>query len=153
MKAPAPQPPLAASPAVAVRAESEIPALVSSFPVPLMSMVSGSGLSFVSGETRDVSVDGATGRTAILTWQMPDGNQVVLQSIYPAAALSLLGNGWHFVGKLGPTLFGSESVYMETAGAARLHARTDSALYVITVPSSLASRLVALSQSLQLLSP
>ena len=153
LKAPAPQPSLTPYPVVMTHAESEIPSLVSTFPVPVMSMVSGSGLEFVSGLTQDVTVDGAVGRTATLTWQTPDGQPVVLQSIYPATALSLLGNGWHFGGKLGPTLFGSESVFMENAGSARLHARTDSAIYVVTVPSALVSRLTALSQSLQLLSP
>ena len=117
-----------------------------------MSLVRGTGLEFVSGTTQNVSVDGAIGRTATLTWRTRDGNQVVLQSIYPATALSLLGNDYHFVGKLGPSLFGSESVYMETSGTARLHARTDSALYVVIVPKALVSRLTSLSQSLQLLS-
>lgn len=153
LKTPAPQPSLAASPSVLVHSESEISSLVSSFPVPVMSMVSNSGLEFVSGLAQDVSVDGATGRTATLTWRTQDGYQVVLQSIYPATALSLLKDGYHFVGKLGPTMFGSESVYMETTDSARLHARTDSAIYVVIVPKALVSRLTALSQSLQLLSP
>ena len=152
VRTPASQPSLTPSPAVIVQSESDIPALVSSFPVPLMSLVRGTGLEFVSGTTQNVSVDGAIGRTATLTWRTRDGNQVVLQSIYPATALSLLGNDYHFVGKLGPSLFGSESVYMETSGTARLHARTDSALYVVIVPKALVSRLTSLSQSLQLLS-
>ncbi len=152
VRTPASQPSLTPSPAVIVQSESDIPALVSSFPVPLMSLVRGTGLEFVSGTTQNVSVDGAIGRTATLTWRTRDGNQVVLQSIYPATALSLLGNDYHFVGKLGPSLFGSESVYMETSGIARLHARTDSALYVVIVPKALVSRLTSLSQSLQLLS-
>ena len=152
-KAPAPQPQLSPYPSVTVLSESDISALASSFPVPIMSMVSNSGLSFVSGLARDVSADGAAGRVATLTWQTPEGEQVVLQSIYPASALSLLGNDYHFVGKLGPTLFGADSVYMESAGLSRLHARTDSGLYTVTVPRSLANRLTSLSQSLQLLSP
>ena len=135
------------------QSESEIQALASSFPVPVMSLLSEAGLEFVSGLSRDVSVDGANGRITTLQWRTADGNTVVLDSIYPASALSLLGKDYHFAGKLGPTLFGSESVVMEAAGTVRLHARTDSALYVVTVPSALSSKISALSQSLYLLSP
>ncbi len=150
---PAPQPPLTASPSVMTQSESEIPALASSFPVPLMTMVSNSGLEFISALAQDVRAGDTAGRIATLQWQTQDGEPVILQSIYPASALSLLEGDYHFVGKLGPTLFGSASVYMENAAYARLHARTDSALYVVIVPKGLASRLTSLSQSLGLLSP
>lgn len=153
VKAPAPQPPLPYSPSVMIRAESDMSSLLASFPVPVMSLSGAAGLEFVSGLTQEVSAGGVSGRMATVTWRTQDGNQVVLQSIYPASALSLLGNDYHFVGKLGPTLFGAESVYMETGTTARLHARTDSALYVVTVPRSFSNRLASLSQSLLLLSP
>ena len=151
-KAPAAQPSLAPSASVSAWSESDLSAMVSSFPAPLMSFVSSSGMRFVSGVSRDVETGDGTGRVATLNWQTPDGEPVILQSIYPASALSLLGNDYHFVWKLGPTLFGSDSVYMEADGAVRIHAQTDSALYVVTVPPSLAPKLAALSQALQLLS-
>ena len=142
--------PLTPSPAVTVQSESELRSLISSFPVPVMSFISSSGMKFVSGSSRDVTVDRDTGRVATLNWQTPDGNWVVLQSIYPASALSLLGNDYHFVSRLGPTLFGADSVYMEADGAVRLHACTDNALYVIIAPPDVTPGLSVLCQSLQL---
>ncbi len=152
IKEPEPQALLSPAPAIETRSESELTSVASSFPAPLMSFVASSGMRFVSASARDAAVDGGTGRVATLNWQTPDGEPVILQSIYPASALSLLGNDYHFVWKLGPTLFGSDSVYMEANGAVRLHARTDSALYVVIVPPAVAPKLTALSQSLQLLS-
>ncbi len=152
-RTPDPQPSLAPSPAVTIYSEAELPELLSAFPVPVMSFVSGSGLTMVSGSARDITVDGKTGRISTLEWQTPDGQTVALQSIYPADALSALDPRYHFGNKLGPTLFGSDSVYMESAGAVRLHASTDSALYVVIAPPALKSSLPALSRSLQLLSP
>ena len=106
--APEPQPSLTPSPAVSAASEYDLRSLVSSFPVPVMSFISGTGMTFVSGSSRDVAFD---------------------------------------------VLFGSESVRMESAQAVRLHACTESALYVVIVPPAAAPSLSALSQSLQLISP
>ncbi len=151
--APEPQPSLTPSPAVSAASEYDLRSLVSSFPVPVMSFISGTGMTFVSGSSRDVAFDGGSGRIATLNWKTRDGDPVILQSIYPASALSLLDSGYHFSNKLGPVLFGSESVRMESAQAVRLHACTESALYVVIVPPAAAPSLSALSQSLQLISP
>ena len=150
--APEPQPLLTPSTAVSIASEGDLRSLLTSFPAPVMSFVSGSGMSFVAGSSRDIRVDGGIGRIVTLDWQTEDGNPVRLQSIYPASALSLLDSGYHFSKKLGPILFGSESVRMESSAAVRLHAQTDSALYVVIVPPDVAPELSALSQSLQLLS-
>lgn len=149
---PEPQPSLTPSPAVSASSEWDLRDLVMSFPAPVMSFITDSGMTFVAGSSRDIRVDGGIGRIVTLDWQTADGEPVRLQSIYPASALSLLDSGYHFSNKLGPTLFGSESVRMETAEVVRLHARTNSALYVVMVPPDVAPSLSALSQSLQLLS-
>ena len=114
--------------------------------------MSGSGMSFVSGSSADVGLEGGFGRIVTLYWQTPDGDPVRLQSIYPASALSLLDNGYHFSNISGPVLFGVDSVRMEDGETVRVHAATDSGLYVVTVPKSAASGLSALSRSLQLFS-
>ena len=149
---PEPQPLLSPSPAVTITAESDMRTLVLSFPAPVMSFVVGSGCTFVSGTSADVAVDGGFGRIASLSWTTPDGDTVLLQSIYPASALSLLDGGYHFSNIAGPTLFGSASVRMEKSGSVRIHAATDSALYVMTLPRSLASRVSEMSRFLQLYS-
>ena len=149
---PASQPLLSPAPAVTISDESEMRALVLSFPEPVMSFVSGSGFTFLSGTSADMALDGGFGRVASLYWQTPNGDTVLLQSIYPASALSLLDDGYHFSNIAGPTLFGSVSVRMESHDYLRVHAATDAALYVMTMPRSSSSRVAELSRYLQLYS-
>ena len=147
-----PQPLLTASPAMNIEAETDLRSLVESFPVPVLSFMSGSGMSFVSADSADRGLEGGYGRVAALYWQTPDGDPLILQSIYPASALSLLEKGYHFSAVAGPTLFGMDSVRMENADTVRVHAATDTGLYVLTVPKSAASKISSLSRSLQLFS-
>ena len=145
-----PQPLLTASPAMNIEAETDLRSLVESFPVPVLSFMSGSGMSFVSGTSADAGLEGGFGRVVSLYWQTQDGDPLILQSIYPASALSLLEKGYHFSAVAGPTLFGVDSVRMENADTVRVHAATDTGLYVVVVPKSSASGLSSLSRSLQL---
>ena len=85
-----PQPLLTASPALNIDGETELRSLVESFPVPVLSFMSGSGMSFVSGTSSDAGLSGGFGRVVTLYWQTADGDPLILQSIYPASALSLL---------------------------------------------------------------
>ena len=147
-----PQPLLAASPALNISKESELRSLVGAFPVPVLSFMSGSGMSFVSATSADTALDGGFGRVATLYWQTAEGEPLMLQSIYPASALSLLDNGYHFSSILGPTLFGLNSVRMENGDTVRIHAATETGLYVVTVPKALAPKLSSLCRSLQLFS-
>lgn len=147
-----PQPLLTASPAMNIEAETDLRSLVESFPVPVLSFMSGSGMSFVSGTSADAGLEGGYGRVVSLYWQTQDGDPLILQSIYPASALSLLEKGYHFSAVAGPTLFGVDSVRMENADTVRIHAATDTGLYVLTVPKSAASKISSLSRSLQLFS-
>lgn len=149
---PEPQPLLTASPAVNISAETEIRTLVKDFPAPVLSFMSGSGMLFVSGTSSDAGLSGGFGRVAVLYWQTPEGEPLILQSIYPASALSLLEGGYHFSAVAGPSLFGADSVRMENADTVRIHAATASGLYAVTLPKSAASRLSAISRSLQLFS-
>ena len=145
-----PQPLLTASPAVNISVETDLRTLVESFPVPVLSFMSGSGMTFVSGTSYDAGLSGGYGRVAALYWQTQDGDPLILQSIYPASALSVLDNGFHFSQVTGPTLFGVESVRMEKGDVVRIHAATDTGLYVVTVPKSAAPKLSNLCRSLQL---
>ena len=147
-----PQPLLTASPAMNIEAETDLRSLVESFPVPVLSFMSGSGMSFVSGTSSDAGLEGGFGRVVSLYWQTQDGDPLILQSIYPASALSLLEKGYHFSAVAGPTLFGVDSVRMENADTVRVHAATDTGLYVVMVPKSAASKISSLSRSLQLFS-
>ena len=147
-----PQPLLTASPAMNIEAETDLRSLVESFPVPVLSFMSGSGMVFVSGNSADVGLDGGFGRIVTLYWQTPDGDPLILRSIYPASALSLLEKDYHFSAIAGPTLFGAGSVRMENADTVRIHAATDTGLYAMIVPKSSAAKISSISRSLQLFS-
>jgi len=147
-----PQPLLTASPALNISHENELRELVESFPAPVLSFMSGSGMTFVSGTSADAGLSGGFGRVVTLYWQTEEGEPLILRSIYPASALSLLEKGYHFSAVSGPTLFGVSSVRMENDETVRVHAATESGLYVVTVPKSAASGISAISRSLQLFS-
>lgn len=147
-----PQPLLAASPAARITEETDLRELVRSFPAPVMSFMSGSGMVFVSGESADAAYQGQYGRILTLYWQTAEGTPLMLQSIYPAEALELMGkNDYTFSGTAGPALFGMNSVRMENRETVRVHVQAEGrGLYVLTVPKSLSSSLSGISRSIQL---
>lgn len=139
-----------ASPAVSIEDELDLPQLFSAFPAPVMSFMGGSGMTFVSAGCSDEAVNGGFGRVAVLNWQTAEGEPVKLLSIWPADALSLLDEGFHFMPYAGPSLFGETSVRMENDAAVRIHTATDRALYVVLLPRSLSTQAGTLCRSLQL---
>ena len=149
-EAPSETPSLPASPALEIREEAELYRLVAAFPAPVMSFMSGSGMKFVSALSSDAAVSGRFARNATLYWQTADGQPLILQSICPADALSLLEEDYHFSAAAGPTLFGNPSVRMEKGDTIRIHTATDQALYVLIIPRSLSDRISGLCRSLQL---
>ena len=92
--APVSQPFLSSVPAVNVSEEGGLPELLTDFPIPVLSFMSGSGMTFVNGITADLPLAGGFGRTVTLYWQTEAGLPVTLQSIYPASAINVLkGHG------------------------------------------------------------
>lgn len=141
-----------ASPAVSINSENDLVGLISAFPAPVMSFMSGSGMTFVSATSADLAYAGGFARIAVLYWQTAEGVPVTLRTVWPADALSLLEDGYHFMPYAGPALFGSASVRMENDETVRLHTATDQALYVVLLPRSLSSQVSTLCSSLQLYS-
>jgi len=143
-------PALEAGPSLSIQSEMDLRTLVEAFPIPVMSFMSGSSMLFVSGESQDMMVSGERARVVTLYWQTTEGIPLMLESIYPANALSLLDAGYHFSNIAGPMLFGATSVRMENEKNVRLHTATEDGLYVVIAPRELAGQLSALSRSLQL---
>ena len=139
-----------ASPAVLIEDELDLSQLFSSFPAPVMSFMGGSGMIFVSASCSDEAVNGGFGRVATLNWQTPESESVRLISIWPADALSLLDEGFHFMPYTGPALFGNTSVRMEKDDAVRIHTTTGQALYVVLLPRSLSAKTGDICRALQL---
>ena len=138
------------SPAVFVEDEKDLIRLISDFPASVMSFMSGSGMTFVSATSSDAAVDGGFARVATLNWQTAEGEPVMLRSIWPAGALGLLEDGYHFMPYAGPTLFGSPSGRMENDDTVRIHVATDQGLYVVLLPRPLSAQAGTLCRSLQL---
>ena len=146
------QPLLTASPAMSIEKEEDLRELVAAFPAPVMSFMSGSGIRFVSGTSSDAAWHGGFGRILTLYWQNAEDEPMILQSIYPAEALELMGKGdYAFSPVSGPSLFGQRSVRMENGETVRIHVQAEGeGLYVLTVPESLGDSLSELSRSVQL---
>ena len=139
-----------AVPVMEIKNEPDLYRLVAAFPVPVMSFMSGSGMTFVSASTSNTAHAGRLVRSAALFWQTEAGIPLTLQSICPADTLDLLEKGYHFSAVAGPVLFGSPAVRMEKDGIIRIHSATDQALYVLTLPDSLGGQVSPLCRSLQL---
>lgn len=145
------QPLLTASPEMNASNENELRGLIASFPIPVMSFMSGSGYTMGSAVSSDFQTGSGFGRTIKTVWSSPEGGTVRLDSIYPADSLGLISRqDYHFSNISGPALFGAASVRMENASDIRLHVRTKDGLYVVTVPLSMSDKLPALCKSLQL---
>ncbi len=136
--------------AMNIDTENDLRELVAAFPIPVMSFMSGSGLTFVSATSSDLAYNGGFARIAALYWQTEDGQPLILRSIYPAGALSLLEKDFHFTPVAGPTLFGTTSIRMENGDTIRLHTTTETGLYAVNCPQSLKDRISAIARSLQL---
>ena len=139
-----------ASPAVTIEDELDLSQLFAAFPAPVMSFMGGSGMTFVSASCADAAIEGGFGRIATLNWQTAEGEPVKLRSIWPASALDLLEDGFHFMPYTSPALFGSASVRMENDDAIRIHAATDQALYEVLLPRALSPETGNICRALQL---
>lgn len=145
------QPLLNASPAVTIATEAEMDMLNASFPVPVLQAMTGSGLTLVSGVSCDLAYEGGFARKVQLIYQTAAGQQMLVESLYPARALDLMGKGDYHMGSVaGQALAGMESVRMENSSSIRLHAQSETGLYVVTVPMMDSSDLAEAIRSLQL---
>ncbi len=144
-------PALIARPAVQISSENDMLQILRAFPVPVMSFMSGSGMTLLSGTCADAAYHGSLARIVTLTWQNPEGESIILRSICPASALELLGgSGFSFSAQAGPVLFGQTSVRMENRELLRLHVVSGEGLYCLTAPLSLSDSLSLLTRSVQL---
>ena len=144
----------AASPAVqasqAIRIDQENDLVHLDFPAPLMCFQNISGMTFTEATCADITVPGGYGRVAVTTWQTEEGDEIVLKSVFPADALNVLEEGFHFMPYAGPTFFGNTSVRMENDQFIRLHTTTDQALYEVLLPRRLSKKLTQICGFLKL---
>ena len=142
------QPLMTASPAVSISSESELDKLLASFPVPVLCSLPGHDMTFISGTAYDAAFENGVARIADMTYALPDGSEIVLTSIYPARASSLLERGGYAL--IGTTeLAGMEAVRMSREDSVRVHAQHSEAIYVLTAPAMSFGELSGLAAGIQ----
>ena len=138
------------APAITASQENELEELIISFPVPVLSYLNGSGMTFVIGKSFDAAFENGYGRVLELQFSANDGTPVILSSIYPARAYDLMkSDGYHFDTVRGHVVCGTESVRMTNGQMTRLHLVNDQGIYSILIPAEAADRLGELIRSLQ----
>lgn len=109
--------------------------LQNGFPAPVMFFLPGAGPELTAGSAFDAPYEDGVARVVSLTYALPDGSTVMVQSVYPARALSLLDqSGWQLRRGVPTRVAGVLMARMEGRETIRLHGSAE-ALYVITLPS------------------
>lgn len=146
------QPLLSPSPAENISGEGELGSLIRNFPTPVMSFVAGTGPTMTSGSSYDTAFENGFARILELNYTLEDGRTIQIKSIYPARAMSLVGRGdYHLNQANSMSLAGLKAVRMEDSTTIRLHAQSDDALYVITLPRMSSDEISTLTKGLQLI--
>ena len=136
-----------------IDSEEQLSLLGDAFPAPVMYPAFADDLTFAGGILKDTAYEGSMARLASLTYRTEDGAALTIVSIIPARALDLMGRGDYRNASAGPSLAGIPSARMENDDTIRLHAQGRDALYVLTLPRSLANVLHHITSSMQLMSP
>lgn len=142
------QPLMTASPAVTISSEGELDHLLAAFPVPVLHCLPGYDLTFTGGTVYDVAFEDGFARRAEMTYATPAGGKIVLTSIYPARASSLLERDGYALIDI-TTLAGMDAVRMDREDSIRIHAQHSEALYILTAPAMPYSELSGLTAGIQ----
>lgn len=131
--------------------EGDISRLLDAFPAPIMRLPPIQGLSFVEGKSFDVAYRGAFARVAELHYQTQSGSVIILQSIYPRDAYSLLDTkSYSLTPMIGYTMLHLPAVRMDADNFIRFHLAGEEALYLLTLPISDEAIAVSLLNQTQL---
>ena len=148
------QAPLPAQPAYQTQSAADMVELLGQFPAPALTFQEGAGLAFVTGRAYDLAYEGGFARLMEMTYLTPMGQQVTLQSIYPARAFDLLGREDYSLQTLSQSALGGlNAVLMTGPQGLRLHAQGEEALYAMTAPAITAQDLGDLARQTLLTHP
>lgn len=138
---------------VAITDDKALSGLADVFPAPVM-FAGGKTLTFLSGACEDVPFEDGVARVVTLTYRTAEFDTLTVQSIYPARALSLLGqDGRTFTGVSVDNMAGLKYVGMQDAATVRMHAQGEEALYVFTTPVAEYRAIDQWTNTLQLFRP
>lgn len=132
---PVPQVTLTAEQPRQIGSLNDLGQLTEYFPAPVLALQGNTQLTFTGGLVNDLAYKGSFARLVTLTYNTQGGETLMLLSIYPADAFSLLpGKDYLLKDNLTAALAGMTAVRMENANTVRLHVKGESALYAFIAP-------------------
>ncbi|MBQ8535993.1 MAG: hypothetical protein IJ461_01110 [Clostridia bacterium] len=148
------QAPLPAQPAYQTQSAADMVELLGQFPAPALTFQDSAGLAFVTGRAYDLAFEGGFARLLEMTYLTPMGQQITLQSIYPARAFELLGRDAYVLDNLSQIALGGQNgLLMNSPQGLRLHAQGAEGLYALTAHPMTAQELADLARHTTLTHP
>lgn len=136
-----------------VPGESDAAGLAQTFGQPVLSLYPGV-LPMERSRIYDTAFEGDFARRVTLTYTLPEGGQLLVESIRPTSALSLFaGEGFHLDGQRAYAIGGVDAAWMDNGETIRVFGQTDSAAYCVTAPYSYREQLTQLLRSAILTTP
>lgn len=138
--------------ALDVPGEADIQYLADTFRQPVLSI--GSGVVLQKARIYDTALDGGYARRVTLTYAFEDGGQLLVESMRPTSAVSLLKqDGYTLDATALYTLGGLNAARMDNARQTCVFGQSDTAVYAVICPASHAEELANLLRFSTLTAP
>lgn len=136
-----------------VPGESDATGLAQTFGQPVLSLYPGV-LPMERSRIYDTAFEGDFARRVTLTYTLPSGEQLLVESIRPTSAISLMGGeGFHLDGQRAYAIGGVDAAWMDNGQIIRVFGQTENAAYCVTAPYSCKEELPQLIRSTILTAP
>lgn len=138
--------------ALEVPGEANLESLADTFGQPVLSLYSG--LKMQKARIFDTAFSGGFARRVTLSYAFEDGSLFTLESIHPAAAVTLLDkSGYRLNAGSLYTLGGVSAARIENGEQIRIFGQSDTAVYAVTCPAAHEEELTALLRQTVLVRP
>lgn len=136
-----------------VPGETDAANIAQTFGQPVLSMYPGV-LPMEGARIYDTAFEGGFARRVTLTYTLSGGEQLLVESIRPTEAISLMGgSGFHLDGNRKYSIGGVDAAWMDNGEIIRVFGQADQAAYCITCPISYEEELTQLLRSTLLTAP
>lgn len=138
--------------ALDVPGEADVQYLADTFSQPVLSI--GSGVVMQKARIYDTALDGGYARRVTLTYAFEDGTQLLVESMRPTAAVSLLKQRDYILDATALySLGGLNAARMDNASQTCVFGQSDTAVYAVICPATHADELVNLLRFSSLTAP
>lgn len=136
-----------------VPGESDATGLAQTFGQPVLSLYPGV-LPMERSRIYDTAFEGDFARRVTLTYTLSGGEQLLVESIRPTGAITLMGGeGFHLDGRRAYAIGGVDAAWMDNGQIIRVFGQTENAAYCVTAPYSYKDELPQLIRSTILTAP